>query len=84
MLILRFLDEPVGWARVLTTAEIQWLSFEQIIRLYPRWILLGDVKTALHPASADLMKHLIVERLPQSGNLLIWRPQDRLRSSADG
>jgi putative ATP-binding cassette transporter len=67
------LDETADWPRVLTAAETQRLSFARIILFCPRWILLGDATTALDPASADLMLHLIVERLPQAGILMIGR-----------
>ena len=67
------LDETADWTRVLTAAETQRLSFARIILFCPRWILLGDATTALDPVSADLMLHLIVERLPQAGILMIGR-----------
>jgi vitamin B12/bleomycin/antimicrobial peptide transport system ATP-binding/permease protein len=67
------LDETADWARVLTAAENQRLSFARIILFCPRWILLGDATTALDPASADLMLRLIMEQLPQAGIILIGR-----------
>jgi putative ATP-binding cassette transporter len=67
------LDEIADWARVLTAAETQRLSFARIIVFRPRWILMGDATAALDPASADLMLRLIVERLPQAGIILIGR-----------
>lgn len=67
------MDENADWARVLTAAETQRLSFARIILLCPRWILLGDATTSLDPASADLMMHLILERLPHAGVLFIGR-----------
>jgi putative ATP-binding cassette transporter len=67
------LDDTADWARVLTAAENQRLSFARIILFCPRWILLGDATTALDPASADLMLRLIVEQLPQAGIVLIGR-----------
>jgi len=67
------LDDNADWARVLTAAENQRLSFARIILFCPRWILLGDATTALDPASADLMLRLIVEQLPQAGIVLIGR-----------
>ena len=67
------LDETADWARVLTAAENQRLSFARIILFCPRWILLGDATAALDPASADLMLRLIMEQSPQAGIILIGR-----------
>jgi putative ATP-binding cassette transporter len=67
------LDESADWARVLTAAEVQRLSFARLILLRPRWIVLGDATDALDPASADTMLRLIVESLPQAGLVLIGR-----------
>lgn len=67
------LDDTADWARVLTAAENQRLSFARIILFRPRWILMGDATAALDPDSADLMLRLIVERLPQAGIILIGR-----------
>ncbi|GGJ41763.1 ABC transporter ATP-binding protein/permease [Neoroseomonas lacus] len=67
------LDETADWARVLTAAEIQRLSFARLILFRPQWIVLGDATDALDPASADLMLRLIVDLLPQAGIVLIGR-----------
>ena len=67
------LDELADWARALTPAEVQRLTFARIILLQPHWIVLGDATDALDPASADAMLRLIVDQLPQAGIVLIGR-----------
>ena len=67
------LDERADWARVLSAAEVQRLSFARIILLRPRWIVLCDATDALDPDSADAMLRLIGDQLPQAGIVLIGR-----------
>ena len=67
------LDEAGDWARTLTAAEVQRLSFARIVLLRPHWIVLGDATDALDPSSADAMLRLIIELLPQAGIVLIGR-----------
>lgn len=67
------LDDAADWARVLSAADVQRLSFARIILLRPRWIVLGDATDALDPASADAMLRLIAEELPEAGIVLIGR-----------
>lgn len=67
------LDEEGDWARTLTAAEVQRLSFARILLLRPHWIVLGDATDALDPSSADAMLRLIIELLPQAGIVLIGR-----------
>jgi putative ATP-binding cassette transporter len=67
------LDEEADWARTLSAAELQCLSFARLLLLRPDWIVLGDATDALDPLTADLMLGLLVERLPGSGIVLIGR-----------
>lgn len=67
------LDEAADWARNLSAAELQCLSFARLLLLRPDWIVLGDATDALDPLTADRMLGLLEERLPGSGIVLIGR-----------
>ncbi|NKE20321.1 ABC transporter ATP-binding protein/permease [Neoroseomonas oryzicola] len=67
------LDVSADWARMLSAAELQRLSFARLLLLRPDWIVLGDATDALDPLSADIMLALLVDRLPRSGIVLIGR-----------
>ena len=71
--LVQRLDETADWARTLTAAELQRLSFARLLLHRPKWFVLGDATEALDPVSADAMLQLLAEKLPQAGMVLIGR-----------
>jgi putative ATP-binding cassette transporter len=67
------LDEEADWARLLSAAELQRLSFARLAVHRPDWIVLGDAADALDPAAADALMRALAEALPHAGILLIGR-----------
>lgn len=67
------LDEEADWARALTGAEQQRLTFARLLLGRPGWIVLGDATDALDPASADAMLGVLIEHLPETSIVLIGR-----------